>query len=80
MIRWYEQTLDWMIAHTSLEMAFCLFIVGICGMIAFAIWIVALTRQAKPLNSDIEIWEAIKSSRTPHTLQRPRYTKVTDSE
>lgn len=67
MIEFYEQTLDWLIAHTTLEMGFCLFLICICGMILFGLWVVYRVSQARPLNSDIEIWEAIKSAREPHT-------------
>lgn len=67
MIRWYEQTLDWMIAHTSIETGFCIFIVAICGMIAWSIWIVAIVRDGRSLNSDIDIFEAIQKARTPDT-------------
>lgn len=63
MIHWYEQTLDWMIAHTSIEMAFILFIVAVCGMIAWSVWLVALFRNGQSLNSDIDIFEAIQKAR-----------------
>jgi hypothetical protein len=66
MIRFYEQGLDWLISHTTIEMALILFIIGICGMIAWTIWIVAILRDGRKLNSDIEIWEAIKEAREPH--------------
>lgn len=71
MIHWYEQGIDWLIAHTSIEMAFILFIVAVCGMIAWTIWLVAILRDGRSLNSDIEIWEAIKSARTPSTHSTP---------
>ena len=81
MISWYEQSIDWIIAHTTIEMAFCLFIVAICGMIAWSIWIVAIVRDGRSLNSDIDIFEAIQKARTPHTHRRTSaFTKVTDSE
>lgn len=63
MIHWYEQTLDWMIAHTSIEMAFILFIIAVCGMIAWSVWLVALFRNGQSLNSDIDIFEAIQKAR-----------------
>lgn len=81
MISWYEQSIDWIIAHTTIEMAFCLFIVAICGMIAWSIWIVAIVRDGRSLNSDIDIFEAIQKAREPHhTRTTPAFTKVTDSE
>lgn len=67
MIHWYEQSLDWLIAHTSIEMAFILFLVAVCGMIAWTLWLVAILRDGRSLNSDIEIWEAINKARTPDT-------------
>lgn len=63
MIHWYEQTLDWMIAHTSIEMAFILFIIAVCGMIAWSVWLVALFRNGQSLNSDIDIFDAIQKAR-----------------
>lgn len=67
MIHWYEQTLDWLIAHTTIEMAFCLFLVAMCGAIVSAVWVAAIASKAEPLNSDIQIFEAIQKAREPHT-------------
>lgn len=71
MIEFYEQGIDWLIAHTSLEMAFILFIIAVCGMIAWTIWLVAILRGGQPLRSDIDIWEAINKARTPSTHSTP---------
>lgn len=68
MIHWYEQSLDWLIAHTTIEIGFCLFIVAICGLIAMSIWIVAIIRNGTSLRSDLDIYEAIQRAREPrHT-------------
>lgn len=63
MIEFYEQGLDWLIAHTTIEMAFCLFIVAVGGMIAWTLWLIAILRDGRSLNSDIDIWEAIQEVR-----------------
>lgn len=63
MIEFYEQGLDWLIAHTTIEMAFCLFVVAVGGMIAWTLWLIAILRDGRSLNSDIDIWEAIQEVR-----------------
>lgn len=67
MIHWYENALDWLIAHTTIEMAFCLFILAMGGAIVSAVWVAVIASKSEPLNSDIAIFEAIQKAREPHT-------------
>jgi hypothetical protein len=45
MIEWYEQGLDWIIAHTSIEVGFIIFVALVSCAMYLTLWLMCLLER-----------------------------------